>query len=214
MGNFYIPFDCETGGKSPKTSDLLTLYMAVLDENFKLVDEINLKLKPDNGRIPNVEAEALEVNGINITEHLADPETITYSEAKPKILAMLKKYLKKKGRYSNLLPMGHNIPFDIGYINEYLIPFEEWNAIIHYRLTDTNPIIGFLKDCGWLPKELGRLESVVDYFGIPKRKAHTAKDDTLMTVDVYKALLALMASKKNGGGQSQQQDLISLLEAE
>jgi oligoribonuclease (3'-5' exoribonuclease) len=214
MGNFYVPFDCETGGTNQETSDLLTLYMAVMDENFKIVEELDLKLKPDGGRLPIVEAQALEVNGINLTEHLADPETITYSEGKKKIVAMLKKYLKKKGRYSNLIPMGHNVGFDIDYIQQYLIPKEEWDAILHYRTVDTNPIIGFLKDCGWLPKELGRLESIVEYFGAPKRKAHTAKDDTLMMVDSYKALLELMASKKSGGGTSSQQDLIALLEAE
>jgi hypothetical protein len=35
-----------------------------------------------------------------------------------------------------------------------------------------------------------------------------------MCVDSYKAMIAIMKSKKESGGQSQQQDLISLLEAE
>jgi hypothetical protein len=55
----------------------------------------------------------------------------------------------------------------------------------------------------------------VEYLQVPKRAAHNAKEDTLMCVDAYKAMLAIMASKKNGNsGQSQQQDLIALLEAE
>jgi hypothetical protein len=214
MSIIYTPFDTETGGVNCDTSDLLTFYMAFMDESFKLLDELDLKLKPDGGRLPIAEEGALRVNGINLAKHLADPATITYSEAKVKILAMAKKHLKKNGRYSNLVPLGHNVPFDIGYSQKYLIPKDEWDKIWHYRTVDTNPIVGFFKDCGWWPKELGRLETVVDYLGVPKRSAHNAKEDTLMCVDVYKAMIALMASKKNASSGGPQQDLIALLEAE
>jgi len=214
MSQLYIPMDTETGGRDPKKTDLLTVYMGVMDENFQLVDEIELKVKPDGGRLPNVEQEALNVNKIDIAKHLADPETITYSEAKVKIVTMLKKHLKKNGRYSNLVPMGHNVTFDFGYLQEYILPKEEWEKILHYRYVDTMPIVNFFKDCGWFPRELGNLGSVVDYLGVPRRNAHSAKDDTLMCVDSYKAMLAIMASKKEGAGNSQQQDLIALLEAE
>lgn len=212
MSQFLLAFDTETGGLNPQTSDVLTFYMAVVDEEFKVVDEINLKLKPD-GRAPIAEAGALRVNGIDMKQHLADPETIVYSEAKEKIITMLKKYLKKNGRYSNLVPLGHNVPFDLGYTWEHLIPKDEWDKIVHYRNVDTSPIVSFMKDCGWFPKELGSLVSVVDYLGVPKRGAHNAKEDTLMCVDVYKAMLSIMKSKKESQGGAQQ-DLISLLEAE
>jgi oligoribonuclease (3'-5' exoribonuclease) len=213
--NYLIPLDTETGGLNCETSDILTIYMAMMDDKFVIVDELNLKLKPDGGRLPIAEAQALKANGIDLQKHMADPETITYSEAREKILTFLKKYLKKNGRYSNLRPMGQNIPFDLKYIFKYLIPEEEWAKIVHYVLVDTKPIVDFLKDCAWFPKELGSLSSIVEYLGVPKRTAHNAKEDTLMTIDVYRAILALMATKKNAGaGGSQQQDLISLLETE
>ena|ERR1700722_11943979 len=216
MANFYIPFDTETGGLNCETSDLLTIYIAVMDENFKIVDELNLKLKPNDGRLPIAEAQALKANGIDLVKHMADPETITYYEAATKIVLMLRKYLKRNGRYSNLKPMGQNIPFDIAYVQKYLIPKKEWESILHYVLVDTKPIVDFLKECQWFPKELGTLSSIVEYLGVPKRNAHNAKEDTLMAIDVYKAILALMASKKNAGASQggQTQDLIALLEAE
>lgn len=210
MSNLFLPLDSETGGLDPLKTDVLTLYIGVADESFKIIDELDLKLKPD-GRLPICEASALKVNGINVQEHLANPETITYSEAKVKIETMLRKYLKKNGRYSNLYPLGHNLSFDLGYIYQYLFPKDDWNAIVHYRNVDTSPIIGFLKDCGWFPKELGTLGSVVDYLKITKRELHSAKDDSLMCMDVYKAILEMMKSKKDGGGATQ--DLISLLES-
>jgi DNA polymerase III alpha subunit (gram-positive type) len=210
MAKCYLPFDTETGGLNCEKVDVLTIYISVLDENFKLLDELDLKLKPDD-RLPIAEDGALKVNGINLLAHMNDPETITYSAAKEKIIYMLKKHLKKQGRYSNLRPMGHNIPFDLNFIWKHLIPKDEWDQIVHYGLVDTKPVADFLKDCGWLPQEIGTLGSLVDYLGIPKRNAHAAKDDTLMCVDVYKKLLEMMKEKKENSGK---QDLISLLEAE
>jgi oligoribonuclease (3'-5' exoribonuclease) len=211
MSQSYVPLDCETGGLDPKTSDLLTLYVSVVDENFQILEELDLKLKPDNERLPVTEAGAMKVNGIDLQKHLADPSTLTYSQAKEKILAMLKKH-RQPGRYSNLIPLGHNIPFDLGFIFHHIMRKDEWEKFCHYRNIDTNPIIWLLKDSGWFPRDLGNLGSVVDFLNLPKRNAHSAKDDTLMTVDVYKKLLEIMKSKKESSGGTQ--DLISLLEAE
>lgn len=207
---YYAAFDTETGGLNPETTDVLTFYMGILDEDFKLVDEINLKLKPDD-RLPIAEAGALRVNGINIQAHMADPETITYSEAKERIITMLKKYLKKNGRYSNIRPLGQNVQFDLDYTWKYLIDRDTWDGIVHYGKIDTKGITDFLKDAGWFPRELGSLGTVVEYLQLPKRAAHNAREDTLMCVDVYKKILEIMKAKKEN---SVQQDLISLLEAE
>lgn len=212
MSILYVPLDSETGGLDPQTSDLLTLYVSVFDEQFRLIDEVDLKLKPDGDRLPVTEAGAMKVNGIDLAKHLADPETVTYSEAKTRVSTMLKKHLKKNGRYSNLVPLGHNLNFDLNYIFKHIMSKEEWEKICHYRTVDTNPIIWLLKDSGWFPKDIGNLGSVVDFLGVPKRAAHNAKEDTLMCVDVYKKLLEIMKSKKESNGA--QQDLISLLEAE
>jgi oligoribonuclease (3'-5' exoribonuclease) len=211
--NYYMPFDCETGGFNPKTSDLLTLYICIVDEEFKLCDELNLKLKPDGGRLPVVEAQALAINKINIQEHLANPETVTYSEAKAKIVAMIRKYLKKNGRYSNIRPMGYNVPFDTKWCQEHLIQPDEWESMLHYKSVDVMAAVDFLKEVKWFPQNLGSLGSVVEYLQLPVRGAHDAKEDILMTLDVHKKLIEIMASKKENSGTGGG-DLISLLEAE
>jgi hypothetical protein len=100
MGDVYVCMDSETGGLLPSKADLLTLYIGLFDENFKLLEELDLKLKPNNGELPIAEAGALKVNKIDIHAHINDPEIITYSEAKNKIIDVLKRHLKKKGRYS------------------------------------------------------------------------------------------------------------------
>lgn len=214
MSQLYMAFDTETGGLDENKADLLTAFFCIMDEEYKILDELYLKLKPDNGRLPIAEAGALKVNGINIQQHLADPETFAYSEGKDKIAAMIKKHLKKNGRFSNITPMGYNIlGFDIRWVQKYLLPQDVWQSMLHYKTWDVMQDVDFLKRSGWFPKELGSLTTVVDFLGIPKRNAHSAREDTLMTIDVGKKIIDIMKSKKDGVG-SQQQDLISLLESE
>lgn len=211
MSNYFVAFDCETGGLDHLTTDLLTAYFAIVDEEHNTLEELDLKLKPNDGRFPIANAKALKVNKIDLKMHLEDPTTITYSEAKPLLVAMLKRFLKKKGSFSNLSPMGHNVPFDRDYVTHYILPKEEWDAIINYRVIDTMPVVNFLKRAGWLPKEVGSLESIAQYLNIVNPAAHTAKADTKTAVSVDKALLDLAKAKKNSGPTV---DLISLLEKE
>jgi oligoribonuclease (3'-5' exoribonuclease) len=208
--NYLMWFDSETGGLNCKTADVLTFYACITDEDYKIIDELDLKLKPD-GRLPNVEQQALDVNKIDMAKHLADPATITYSEAKKKLIAFLKKYHKKKGKYNNIKPAGQNVPFDINFTQEYILTKEEWDELFHYKNVDTSVIVDFLKDCGFFPKDLGSLGTIVEYLQLPKRNAHTAKDDTLMCLDVYKKILEIMKAKRDNAPQ---QDLIALLEQE
>lgn len=209
--NYFVLHDKETGDLDPKKGDVLTAYYAIVEcDTFRIVEEIYLKLKPDGDRMPVANPQALRVNGIDLRLHMADPETITYSQGKEKIKALLSKH-REKGRWSNLRVLGYNVDFDLAFEYEYLLTKEEWEKFVHYVTADPKRYVDFLKDCGWLPKDVGSLVSAVEFFGIPKRGAHNAKEDSLMTLEVYKKLIELMNSKKEGGAT---QDLISLLEAE
>ncbi len=208
--SYFVAMDCESGGLNPKQADILTLFMSVVDEDFKVLEELDLKLKP-NDRLPVADDGALAVNKIDLKRHLEDPNTVTYAEAKVKIVAFAKKYLKKRGRYSNLIPLGQNVMFDLGFIWEHIVPKDEWESTFSYNIEDTKTASLFLKRCGWLPKDIGTLKSLVEYFNIPRREAHEARGDVLMTIDVYKTMVSLMKSKKDNGSS---QDLISLLESE
>jgi DNA polymerase III epsilon subunit-like protein len=213
MSQLYMAFDCETGGFNSEKADLLTAYFGIIDEDYKILDELYLKLKPEN-RLPIAEAGALKVNGINIADHLADPDTVTYSEGKKRLVALLRKHLKKNGRFSNIMPFGYNVPFDEKWVQQYLLEEDEWRDILHYKSVDVMKTVDDLKRFGWFPKELGSLETVVSFLGLPKRGAHNAKEDTLMTIDVDTKLREIMRSKKDASAGGVQQDLISLLEAE
>lgn len=214
MSSYYLAYDTETGSLYPESGDLLTAYFAILDENMNILEDIDLKLKPNDGALPIAEAGALRVNGINIHEHMKDPNTIEYKQGKEKLLALINKYFKKVGKKSNIQPFGYNIlGFDNAWVQKYLLPRKEWDALLHYKCVDVMCDVDFLKRCGWLPNEIGTLGSVNDYFGLPKLNAHEAKSDVLMTINISKKLIELMKSKKEGGSGSSQ-DLIALLESE
>lgn len=206
-----LAFDLETGGLDPTKTDLLTGYFAMLDSDFKILEELSLKLKPE-GRLPIVEAKAMSTNGIDLEKHLLSPDTVTYAEGGKKLIAMVKRHLKKNGRYSNIIPMGYNIAsFDVPWAQHHLVDRATWESMIHYKCLDVSHDVDVLKRHGWLPPFCGTLTSMVEHFGVAKGEAHVARDDILMTIQVFLKLKELMDSKKNGGNT---QDLISLLEAE
>lgn len=200
---YLMPFDCETGGLNPNGHTLLTAYMAILDENLNKLDELDLKLKPDDGKYV-CDQEALDVNKIILEEH--DKIAITYSQAIPLIETFLKKHSPKK---RGIRPAGHNIAFDIAFLKGQLKIDKIWEDKCHYRVLDTTPIATFMQDLGVWPDKLGSLTSLVEYFKIPMMNAHTAKDDVLMWIEVYKQMKVQTKQAMTGSNNG---DELSLLE--
>lgn len=207
----YIWFDTETGGLNPKIHSLLTAYFAIVDKELNLIAELSLQLKPSDLSKLNLTQGAMDVNKINIEEHLKDPKTVTYEEGRVQLKQFLLKN-KIKGKRKSFMPAGHNIQFDKEMIWEQLMPQDEFEEEVHYRTIDTSNICNFLKDVGIFPDDVGNLESLVDLFKIPKRDMHTAKDDVLMNVEVYRGMKEMMKVRKKemiGGTNS----LLEIIEA-
>jgi len=206
----YLFFDGEMGGTDKDVHSLLTLYFVIYNEKWEKLDELELYLKPDDGDIVAVQ-EALDVTGIDVKTHLEDPRTIPYSEGKVILLDFLTKH-KIKGKRNHFRPCGQNIQFDEGFIMTQLMTEEEWRSLVHYRALDTLTILTFLQDVGFLPAELGNLGSQVEYFGVPMGKAHDAKGDVMMNVDVYKAYCKLVMEKKDNMSGVSTNNLLSIVE--
>lgn len=184
--NTYIALDVEAGGVVPEVS-ILTAYFAVLDDKFALVDELSLAIKPDD-HVYHVTAEALEVNGINLIEHEKIATTAGAAGGK------LREFLIKSSNLGaiKLIPIGHGVAGDLNKVYEEVLNKKEAQKYISWRVLDTGVIAQFLRTCGKLPESVtAGLDSLVEYFGIERRKAHDAKNDTLMTVDVLKALIKI-----------------------
>lgn len=205
----YIAFDFETGGLDPQKNPILTGYFLALDSNLLPLGELDLKVKPDPKYM--VEQEALDVSGIILDKHLSDPESLSMEEAGKKLLSFLEQFGgKSKKDKDRPKPLGHNIAFDINFISQ-LIPMDAWGSKVHYSFLCTSVFTNILKDSGVLPDQVGNLESLVKYFNVQQREAHVAKNDILMTVDVY-AKMTKMIKDSVGGSSGLSIDVLSMLE--
>jgi DNA polymerase III alpha subunit (gram-positive type) len=206
METKYIAFDFETGGLDPAKNPILTGYFAALDRNLNVIGELELQIKPEEP-FTLLEKGAMEVNGINLEEHLADPKTLSRADASAKLLSFLKEFRGKQKAKPR--PLGHNVVFDVEFTRQ-LIPQAEWEAHVHYGVICTSIMTNVLKEVGMLPESLGNLSSLVKYFGVQERKAHTAKDDVLMMIDVYAKMIQMLKANTEGSGLSV--DVLSMLE--
>lgn len=181
----FIALDTETGGTHAECS-LLSVYVCVLDENLVQLDELDLFIRP-NDDLFRVTAEGLGVNGINLVEHAK--VALTEGQAAQALYNFLNKH--NPDGQDKLIPIGHNVTFDIVRIKETLV--SSWDKFVSYRKLDTGSIAQFLKLRGDLPNTTtGSLGSLLEHFGIkPEGMLHSAKTDTLATVELLRRMLKL-----------------------
>lgn len=178
--------DCETGGLKG-TETILTVYMAMVNNNLEIIDELDLEIKPDDGNYIYSE-EALMINGIDLKKH--DQTAIPESVATQKIISFFEKHKELQSKFTVL---GHNVTFDINFIQNKLINPETWGTFVNTdHVEDTLEKAKALRESGHLPKELSlALGSCAEYFFIRTFGLHNAKLDCLVTLDVYKKELEL-----------------------
>jgi DNA polymerase III alpha subunit (gram-positive type) len=181
---YYLVFDCETTGLLP-SCNVLTAYFIILDNEFNIIDELDLQIKHDYYIIF---PKALEINKINILEH--DKQGISKLEAHKKIINFLKKY------DTTYKVIGHNIQFDINMLNSNnLINDNDINLYFDKQYLDTYELAKKLK----FKNKISRLQSLslnklCNYLDIECKldtNFHNAKYDSYMTIELYKRLCDL-----------------------
>jgi len=186
----YFLFDCETGGINPKNS-LFSLYGIILNNELQQIDEIHLKIKPDNG-LYQLSAEALKINKIDIVGHneIAVAESLASST--------FYDFACKHALRDKLVPAGHNLSLDIRFVKKHLLKEDNpdgdnWGKFFSHRRLDTATIAHFLILSGKLPSNLDcSLESLARYFEFDYSGAHDEKFDAHLTLDVLKKLITLV----------------------
>lgn len=180
-----LGFDSETGGLDPKEASILTAYFEVVDEDFNTLDSLSIKVKPDDDLI-KANPQALAVNKIDIEKHKL--EAITYSQAKLQLKEFLAKHSSK---YEKLIPVAHNIDFDLGFVNTHLLSKSEWESFVSYRKLDTANLANFFQLCGWIPKSQKlALGSLAEYMEVkPTGELHTAEADVKVMLEILKSFV-------------------------
>ena len=116
------------GGRELNYS-LLTAYFMVTDENFKILGELDLKVKPDDG-VYILSGQGMAVNKINLQEH--DKIALPYKQAKP----LVYNFLKKHGEKNRLTPVGHGVKGDITHILDKICSEGSWEQFCTYHFID------------------------------------------------------------------------------
>lgn len=174
------------GGLEKDQYSLLTVYLVMTDDNFNILGDLYLYLKPNDG-IYKVCARAMEVNKINLVEH--DKKAITYKEGATALYNFLSKHTD--GGKIKATVVGHGIYGDVEWILHHLISRNSFENFTSYRKLDTSSTCQFLKSVGLFPEDVsGSLVSLAKHFKVTvdESLAHDAKYDTLLTLGVFMAM--------------------------
>lgn len=184
--NKYISVDVETGGIGGP-ADLLTAFFGIHDEDLNLIEELTIRLRPDSeDDFFSVSAKALEINKINLVEHfkVAKPK----SEAGKELWEYLRRHSENGG--NKLIPVGHNVYFDILKISDKLLGKKTLDAFVQYGVLDSGSIKKFMQLLKLLPQDLpGGLGKIMAHYGIEfQGEAHNERADALGSVDLIKRM--------------------------
>lgn len=183
--NKYIAFDCETTGLDDK-SNLLTVSFIILDKHLNKKDSLNISLKQNNGYYVN--PYALEINKIDIIKH--HNTSLDLIDARKVLLSFLNKNVSFR-----LIPIGHNVNFDIKFIKKSgLLTNEEWSKYISYNALDTISVAQFLKLSGKLHERTSlSLVNLCSSCNLERNEdlEHSSEYDIEMTIKLLKYFLNL-----------------------
>lgn len=190
----YIGLDCEFGGFEPQHS-LLTVGLSVTDSDFQEIDSLHLNVFPPGGSYI-VNAEAMEVNGIDLVQH--NRTALPADKCSEEIKKLLKRHGcigvttdeegKKREVIEHLTVVGHAVKGDIDLIKS-AFPDCRWVRYCGFKYIDTLQIGWFYKDLGMIdPKlKLGLSKIVKTMVPDYEFKAHDALEDARASLALLKA---------------------------
>lgn len=196
MNATYLFIDDEMGGLDKDKHSLLQVYLMAVSADFKIVDDLNLFTKPDDGNYC-VCGSAMAVNHIDLKVH--DTYAITYKEAGTRLYKWLQA-LTDDGK-NKLIIVGHGVYGDVDWITKHLLSRGSWEKFTSYRKLDTQAVVQFLKACNIFTEDVsGSLESLAKHFDVPmdEDRLHDAKYDTRLTYEVFLKLRQLLIDLKLG----------------
>lgn len=194
-GNQLCAIDTETTGFDCSYHEMCQLAIIPLDSNIKprtdvLPFHVHLKLDyperadPDAMRINKTTAAWLQINGFE----------------RMKVIDMLEEWVEKLelghtigGRQKQIIPLGQNFSFDIGFMKAWLGD-QQYRDTFHYHYRDTMHTAAFLNDRAGMHSEKVpfskiKLTYLAAQLDVEHDSAHDALQDARITAEVYRKLL-------------------------
>lgn len=196
----YVFFDTETGGLTPDYS-LLTVSAIVADPQLNeiiihdLQPGLYLRLKYANYV---THERAMAVNKINLADH--DRIGFTVPEASEALDAFLREAKRMTG-VQRFIPAGHNVAFDMRFLQAYLLPEKQWDRFFMNPPLCTCATARFFNTANRLSIGCG-LEKLRNYFGIDTGISHNAESDNLASLELARRFVQLLPSSGSHNGQA------------
>jgi len=188
----YFLFDVETTGLDCNHHEMCSLAAVILDDNFNFKAKGHMNLMPDHW--DRAEKRALEINGV-------DPKTwkATHSsnaESVDKMVAFVDKNTKKKEK---VIPMGHNVKFDIGFLKALFKKTGQPWRFYDRREVDTMQLMDFWRITTGEDIRDFRLGACCKHFGIETPNAHNASADAIATMRLAQTIIADLKNRIKSG---------------
>lgn len=172
--------DIETGGFSITKNGICEIAIVVVNAKYDIIDAFHCLIKPytreGSDQLVSYKDDAMKVNGLSVEQ--LEKEGIHIDTALSKLISFLETYC-----ISTFI--GHNSKaFDIPRIAYLLKRFKQY-SVAHLKQEDT--ILIARRKLRLKSYSLGNL---CKYFGIINQKEHSAIDDTLATIELYKKLIS------------------------
>lgn len=193
----FIAIDCESTGVHP-SCNILTVALLVFNKEGETLKELEVKILPPDG-IFSVSPQALEVNKIDLAQHLLEAEPLDKVQNKLRSFLQqatssvdpswdgvgdIRPWIKK----TRLVPVGSQVNGDIRWIKDKVLP--DLSTYVSHKVQDTVTIAEFLKSVGILKVEKTGLESLANHFGIVYTP-HIASEDCRAAKEVFLSMLKL-----------------------
>lgn len=182
-------FDTETTGTNAQKHEIVQL-AGILEIDGVVVEEFNYRCQPTMW--DNIDPEALEVTHKTIEELKTydRPQTV-YSQFR----AMLDRYVDKYNREDKVYPAGHNVGFDIEFLQAFFKRHGDPYGIGSYqnwRFLDTRIMANYLCAYGLITPKTVTLGELCKIYSIPL-DAHDALNDIRATRKLAQCLMKHLA---------------------
>jgi DNA polymerase III alpha subunit (gram-positive type) len=190
----YIIYDCETGGLDFNKNPITQFACLILDSiTLKEIARWETYVRPYNDLI--IEKEALERTLVDIKDINNGLQLKNFVNA---FKMLLSKYntVKNKPEIGRLIPVGHNITFDNGFL---IYAFEQLDLnyfdFVFPNFIDTYSL-GKMTFCLEGNEKLN-LTACCEFAGLDLKNAHDAMNDVVATSELFKFYVNKLRQKNN-----------------
>lgn len=200
----YIVFDCETGGLDETKNPITQFACVILDgTTLKETDRWETYVKPYAGL--KIEQDVLEHTMVTMSDINSGVDLALFTSTLTKFLESHRAKTRNR-EMGRLVPVGHNVTFDIRFINaalalaDYEEDLSEW---LYPNLIDTFALGKMTWGVGKDRDEKLNLGTCCERAKIKLTDAHGAMNDVEATAELFRWYVKKMRSKKGSSGDEE-----------